>query len=108
MKLRYKVWFEKDGKPLLSSGKYELLKQIEKTGSIKRAAASLGIPYKKAHLYVKLLEERFGKPLFHRERGKGTTLTPEGRKLLETYERVLKAFDELAGRLEKLLPPDRD
>ncbi len=108
MKIRFKVWLEKDGLPLLSFGKYLLLKEVQKTGSIKKASENLGIPYKKAHLYVKLIEERFGKPLFRRERGKGTLLTEEGKKLLETYEGILEKFETLTEELEKDLTLGRD
>ena len=107
MELRYKIWLEKDGEPLLSFGKYLLLKEIEKTGSIYRAAQNLNIPYKKAHSYIKLTEKRFGKKLFTRKRGKGTVLTEEGKKLLELYEEILKRFENTAKGLKELLrePP---
>ncbi len=103
MQIQYKVWLEKDGEPILSLGKYLLLKEIEKTGSIKRAAENLNIPYKKAHSYVKLIERRLGKPIFQRHRGKGTFLTKEGKKLLETYGRILEKFEALKRELEKEL-----
>ncbi|RTZ59591.1 MAG: ModE family transcriptional regulator [Gammaproteobacteria bacterium] len=101
MKVRFKVWLEKDELPLLSMGKYHLLKEVEKTGSIKAAAENLGLPYKKAHLQLKLLEERLGYRILKRERGKGTVLTEEGKKLLELYGEILKKFQQLAEELEK-------
>lgn len=103
MEIRFKVWLEKDRDPLLSWGKYLLLKEIEKTGSIKEAAENLGIPYKKAHIYVKLLEERLGYPILERVRGKGTTLTEKGKELLNTYERIFEKFEKLSEELEKEL-----
>jgi len=102
-KIKFKIWVEKEGEPIISYGKYLLLKEIEKTGSIKRAAEKLGYPYKKAHSYVKLIEERVGKPIFKRKRGEGTILTAEGKKLLERYERILKEFQKLSARLEREL-----
>ena len=92
---------EKDELSLLSMGKYYLLKEIEKTGSIKKAAENLGLPYKKAHLQLKLLEERLGYKILKRERGKGTVLTEEGKKLLELYGEILKKFQRLAEELEE-------
>lgn len=92
---------EKDELSLLSMGKYHLLKEIEKTGSIKKAAENLGLPYKKAHLQLKLLEERLGYKILKRERGKGTVLTEEGKKLLELYGEILKKFQRLAEELEE-------
>jgi len=101
MEIKFKVWFEEDGETVLSLGKYKLIKEIKKTGSIKRAAENLGIPYKKAHSYIKLIENRTGKKIFTRERGVGTKLTSEGLKLLETYERTLRAFQNLKKKLQK-------
>jgi molybdate transport system regulatory protein len=103
MEIKFKVWLEEKGKTILSFGKYRLLKEIERTGSIKRAAENLNIPYKKAHSYIKLIEERIGKKIFTRERGVGTKLTPEGKRLIETYERILEAFEQLKERLQNEL-----
>jgi len=102
-KIKYRVWVEKEGEPIISYGKYLLLKEIEKTGSIKEAAERLGFPYKKAHSYVKLIEERLGKPIFKRKRGEGTILTPEGKNLLRKYERILEEFEKFTRQLEDKL-----
>ena len=103
MKVNFKVWLEEGDQPLLSFGKYLLLKEVEKTGSIKGASENLGIPYKKAHIYLKLLEERLGKPLLKRERGKGTTLTEEGKKLLTLYGEIFEDFQNLAKKWNEKL-----
>ncbi len=103
-KIKFRIWIEKEeGEPIISLGKYLLLKEIEKTGSIKDAAERLGYPYKKAHSYVKLIEERIGKPIFKRKRGEGTVLTEEGKKLLDKYEKILKEFENFSRKLEKEL-----
>lgn len=103
MEVNFKVWLEEGDQPLLSFGKYLLLKEVEKTGSIKRASQKLGIPYKKAHIYLKLLEERLGKPLLKRERGRGTTLTEEGRKILSLYGELFEDFQKLAEKWNERL-----
>jgi molybdate transport repressor ModE-like protein len=106
MQIRFKVWLESEGIPLLSMGKYLLLKEVEKTGSIKEAAQNLGIPYKKAHSQLKLLEERLGFKILQRERGKGTVLTEEGKKLLNLYGEILEEFQRVARKLEEKLPKE--
>ena len=103
MEIKFKVWFEEDGLPILSVGKYHLLKEIEKTGSIREAAFNLGLPYKKAHIYIKLAEQRLGYPLVKRERGKGAQLTSQGKKLLQLYEEAVAEFQKKAKELEKKL-----
>ncbi len=99
MRVRFKVWLEKDGKPVISEGKYRLLREVEKTGSIKKASENLGLTYKRAFSQIKGMEERLGCRILDRKRGKGAVLTQEGVNLLEEYERILKAFKELSLRV---------
>ena len=99
MRVRFKVWLEKDGKPVISEGKYRLLREVEKTGSIRRASENLGLTYKRAFSQIKGMEERLGYRVLERRRGKGAVLTEEGRRLLEEYERVLKVFKEVSLRV---------
>ena len=99
MRVRFKVWLEKDGRPVISEGKYRLLREVERSGSIKRASERLGLTYKRAFSQIKGMEERLGYRVLDRKRGKGAVLTEEGRRLLEEYERVLKAFKELSLRV---------
>jgi molybdate transport system regulatory protein len=103
-KIKFRIWVEKgEGEPVISLGKYLLLKEIEKTGSIKDAAERLGYPYKKAHSYVKLIEKRIGKPIFKRKRGEGTVLTEAGKELVRKYEVIMEKFSKLAQELEEEL-----
>ena len=99
MRVRFKVWLEKDGKPVISEGKYRLLREVEKTGSIRRASENLGLTYKRAFSQIKGMEERLGYRVLERRRGKGAVLTEEGRRLLEEYERILKVFKEVSLRV---------
>ena len=99
MRVRFKVWLEKEGRPVISEGKYRLLREVEKTGSIRRASENLGLTYKRAFSQIKGMEDRLGYRVLERKRGKGAVLTEEGRRLLEEYERILKAFKELSLRV---------
>ncbi|NPB06503.1 MAG: LysR family transcriptional regulator [Aquificae bacterium] len=101
MKLRFKVWFEKEGEPVMTELKLRLLKGIKEEGSLARSAARLGISYKKALGHLRAMEERLGYRVVERKRGAGARLTEEGERLLRRYERVLKAFSELAERLDE-------
>ncbi|RLJ70410.1 molybdate transport system regulatory protein [Hydrogenivirga caldilitoris] len=102
MIIRFKVWLELDGEPIISEGKYQLLKAIEEEGSILKAAEKLGLSYKRAHSQIKAMEERLGKPVVKRRKKKGAELTKLGRKLISEYERVLKEFERLVSGLPPL------
>ncbi len=96
MRVKFKVWLEKDGEPIISGGKYALLKEIQKTGSILKAAKNLGLSYKRAHSQIKAMEERLGDKILEKKRGKGARLTALGKEVLREYEEVLSEFEKLA------------
>ncbi|WP_327086917.1 LysR family transcriptional regulator [Nonomuraea sp. NBC_01738] len=67
---------------------------IADTGSISRAAASLGMSQPAMAAQLRRIERQFGGPLFERGR-EGATPTPLGRWLLLRSRALLPAFDEL-------------
>lgn len=103
MKVRFKVWLEEDGKAVISEGRYRLLKEIERTGSILEASKRVGLTYKRAHSQIKSMEKNLGKKVVNRKRGTGATLTDSGRELLRVYESVLSELSKLANELEATL-----
>ena len=105
MRVRFKVWLEERGEPVISEGKYRLLKEIDRTGSILEASKRLGLTYKRAHSQIRAMEERLGRKVLERRRGRGARLTEAGRELVGLYERVLKEFERTSGRLSSELPP---
>jgi molybdate transport system regulatory protein len=68
------------------------LRAIEKHGSISKACRELGMSYRFVWNYLKRMEEVLGDAVVKKERGGigkgGTKLTPLGKELLETYERM--------------------
>ncbi|NPB07783.1 MAG: LysR family transcriptional regulator [Aquificae bacterium] len=101
MKLKYKIWFEKDGQAVITDLKYKILKEIDRTKSVKKAAERLGISYKKALGHIKAMEERLKVRVVERKRGKGATLTEAGKDLVEKYEEVQKLFENIARLFEE-------
>lgn len=89
MKVGYKVWIDNDGKAF-GEGPYQVLRQIEQTGSLHKAAIELNMSYRKAWLMIKAIEKRLGFPLLERKvggvSGGGSSITPEGRQFLKSYE----------------------
>jgi molybdate transport system regulatory protein len=89
MKVVYKIWLENDGKAF-GEGPYRLLKLIEKTGSINRAAADMEMSYRKAWKILKMVEEKLGFELIERKiggaDGGGSQITDRGRDILRNYE----------------------
>lgn len=89
MKVAYRVWLYKNGKAF-GEGTYRLLKLIDKTGSINRAAAEMKMSYRKAWKILKMVEEKLGFELIERKiggmDGGGSWITDQGREMIKKYE----------------------
>jgi molybdate transport system regulatory protein len=93
LKLNYKFWIETDsGVSLLGEGKWQLLKAIKETGSLKAAVEKMGYSYRQTWENLKILEEKMGYALIEKHRGgeKGgqTILTSRGEKIVEFFDKL--------------------
>ena len=89
VEVRSKVWLEENGSPLMGAGRADLLRAVEKTGSINAAAKELGMDYRRAWGLIDSMEKRMKFKLVIRRRGgsaRGTSLTDEGNRLVDLYE----------------------
>ena len=88
---RQKLWLERDGLVVMSGYRMRLLQLVDESGSLARAAAEMGLSYRRAWGKVKEIEHNLGVELVHSEvggaGGGNTALTPAGRALLRAYER---------------------
>ncbi|MBS6951990.1 MAG: LysR family transcriptional regulator [Enterocloster asparagiformis] len=90
-KLRYGLSIKLYGEDkAFGPGIAELLRNVEKEGSLQGAAQSMNMAYSKAWKILKSAEKEWGLALTDRETGGrdggGSTLTPEAREILEHYE----------------------
>jgi len=97
MKMAYKVWLDSDGKAF-GDGPYQLLRLVDKTGSLHKAAAEMSMSYRKAWLMLNSMEHRLGFPLLSRRvggiAGGGSELTEQARALLDRYEAFHREVEE--------------
>ena len=97
MKIKYKVWFEKDGKVTFGSGRRELLKAIDTYNSLHAAAKHLNMSYRAAWGRIRASEARLWMKLVEpHPTGRALHLTEEARALL-------KRFDELDRKISDLV-----
>lgn len=91
-KIKSRIWIEVDGNILLGEGRVALLKAIENTGSLSKAAKSLNMSYKKAWSLIDAVNKRAEKPvIFTKIGGKGgggAQLTPYGKSLVMAFETI--------------------
>ncbi len=93
-KIKSRIWIEADGNVLLGEGRVRLLKAIELTGSLSKAAKTLGMSYKKAWSLIDAVNKRAEHPVttsnIGGKGGGGATLTPYGKSLVNTFETINK------------------
>ena len=75
-----------------------LLNGVEELGSLNAAAKKIHMAYSKAWRIVKETEAGFGFLLIDRDGARGSTLTPEGRKLLSAYKALEGERTELLSK----------
>ncbi len=109
MRIRYKIWLEKDGKVIFGKGRDEMFRAIEECKSLQAAAKELKMSYRAAWGRLKASEERLGIKLVESDGAKkGLRLTAEARELLEQYERFEKDLKNFLQKKSKALGWDRD
>ncbi len=102
MKAVLKLWLDQDGKAF-GDGPYELLKKVETTGSLHKAAAQMGMAYSKAWKLIRMIEQRLGFRILEREvggrSGGGSRITPRGKDLMSCYAKLHKEAQEAVNRI---------
>lgn len=96
----FKLWLETDEGYVFGPGVYSLLKRIQEKGTLKEAAASLGMSYRFAWGLIKRAEEKLGEPLISatkggRHGGGSTEITDLGRQYVDDFERFRRLMDEV-------------
>lgn len=89
---RLTIRIDFDGGEPFGPGKARLLELIEEKGSIRAAAAAMGMSYRQAWLLVAAVESTFGAPVLNTvtggARGGGATLTGLGHMILSRYRAI--------------------
>ncbi len=91
-----RLWIEIDGMNFLGSGRIELLEKIEVFGSLRKAASSMGLSYRKAYYAIRAMNNLAPAPVVEfRQGGKGggcATLTETGRQFVLKYQKLSHEF----------------
>jgi molybdate transport system regulatory protein len=102
MKVRTKVWIDDDhDRVIFGSGRARMLEAIDRLGSMNKAAKEMKMSYRAVWGRIKSTEERMGAKIVTASpgggKGRGSILTPTGKRLLEEYrllkDRIVKQAD---------------
>lgn len=104
MKAVTRITFLDDrGEKFFGEGPCRLLKAVEQTGSLRSAAAQMGMAYSKALRILRNAEAALGFALTVRttggSNGGGSRLTPEGKEWLQRYEAYRDACIQANAKL---------
>ena len=95
--VKAKLWLEKDSKFILGSGRAEILRKIEETGSLAGAAESMGMSYSHAWSEVREISDALGGPVVETARGGksggSSRLTALVLEILDKFEKENERLD---------------
>ncbi|WMI65405.1 LysR family transcriptional regulator [Aestuariibaculum sp. YM273] len=106
-KIKSRIWIEHENGVLLGEGRVQLLKAIDDTGSLSKAAKSLNISYKKAWDLIDSVNKSAKQPVtinsIGGKGGGGAELTEYGKSLINVFDDINKnCWDFLDLQLEKI------
>jgi molybdate transport system regulatory protein len=92
------------GEGTFGKGIATLIRGVADYGSLNASANKIHMAYSKAWRIVKETEAGFGFNLIDRDGARGSTLTPEGQKLIAAYEALeAEGTEFLQGRFDELV-----
>ncbi|MFD0863673.1 winged helix-turn-helix domain-containing protein [Sungkyunkwania multivorans] len=106
-KIKSRIWIETADGVFLGEGRIDLLKAIQREGSLSKAAAQLGMSYKKAWNLLDSINRSAKKPVAVTttggKGGGGATITSYGIKMITAFETINKGcWDFLDAEMKKI------
>lgn len=93
-KIKSRIWIEVGENVLVGEGRVRLLKEIEATGSLNKAAKSIGMSYKKAWTMIDAVNRSSKEAVVTTsvggQKGGGTVITPYGKDLIKAFDQLNK------------------
>lgn len=106
LKAKSKIWIETENGILIGEGRYRLLKELDKTKSLNKAAKNLEMSYNKAWKLLKDMNANAPKPIsINQSGGKdggGSVLTDYALDLINAFEKLnQKCWQLLDSEVQK-------
>lgn len=105
--IRVRCWVDLNGEKFFGPGPAELLQLIHNTGSISKAARSMGMSYKKAWDIVDTINTRGQSPYVISQKGGrkggGAQLTARGKSIVSAYNKLTRKINDIVAKDKDLL-----
>lgn len=108
LKIHGRMWLTLDGKNVVGHGRVELLRQIDVTGSISKAAKAMKMSYKAAWDAVDAMNNALGASVVESAaggaKGGGSQVTEAGKRLISEFEAMETRHREWLEHISRELP----
>ena len=110
MRIKYKMWLEKENRVIYGEGRQQLLEAVARTGSLAAAARELGMSYRAAWGRMKASEKRLGFTLVEPgpQGRRGMQLTSQAKDFIRRYAELTGEMDQLLAKAKNGWPEDLD
>lgn len=103
MKICYKLWLENEQGKAFGEGPCDILKRVQRTGSLRQASFEIKMSYSQAWNLIRSLEKKLGFKLLKRQiggaEGGGSELTEDAIKLIEKYRRFYQLAQQQINQI---------
>ena len=103
--------YDEAGNRFFGEGPYRLLTEVERLGSLKKAADGMGMAYTRALSIIKRAEQQLGFALTEKKiggkRGGGSYLTPQAKEFVKKYEAYRDACYEADAAIYRQIFSDK-
>jgi len=103
IELKAKLWLEAEEQKIFGDGPCDILKRVDRTGSLRQTAAEINMSYSQAWQLIKMIEENLGFTVLEKQAG-GTggghsKLTPRAAELTKAYDHFRREADSDLDKL---------
>jgi len=107
VELKGRIWIEIGGNNFLGYGRVELLDKIEELGSLRKAAISMGMSYRKAYYAIQSINQLSPTPfVIFTKGGKGggnSLITASGKSYMNQFRQFERDFQKFLADHMKIV-----
>ena len=105
MQVKAKIWIEQEGIKVFGDGPWDLLTRVERTGSLRQAAAEIKMSYSQAWRLLRTIEKKLGYTLLEKQTGGAgggySKLTSRAKTLTIAYSQFRREAEQDLNKLQQ-------
>ncbi len=105
IQVKAKIWIEQEGAKIFGDGPWDLLTRVERTGSLRQAAAEIKMSYSQAWRLLRTIEKKLGYTLLEKQTGGAgggySKLTSRAKNLTIAYSQFRREAEQALNKLQQ-------